>query len=246
MSEHRSAARSAAPIFGGEPAPAVWGVGRLVVDGSVTPWPVSQRDIDDEAEAAVAHLASLGVGSGDFVVIVALLSEAIHAVPLEKAAGVLDAKYSAGDATAMDATRTEYLVNQLRPRAVVGVNAAVIAGLHEHGREPGDVFAGVPAVATADEVAWRALVDAGLAPRRWAKVGPTSALECARRSGLHLDGERWEVDVADGEVVVTNRAARLTPCVRLHAGFAGSIADEPCPCGRPGPRLVPADPARRQ
>jgi len=207
-------------LFGSEPAPAVWGVGRLVVDGSVTPWPVSQRDIDDEAEAAVAHLASLGVGSGDFVVIVALLSEAIHAVPLEKAAGVLDAK--------------------------VGVNAAVIAGLHEHGREPGDVFAGVPAVATADEVAWRALVDAGLAPRRWAKVGPTSALECARRSGLHLDGERWEVDVADGEVVVTNRAARLTPCVRLHAGFAGSIADEPCPCGRPGPRLVPADPARRQ
>src|SRR5437667_175650 len=121
-------------LFGSEPAPAVWGVGRLVVDGSVTPWPVSQRDIDDEAVAAVA---------------------------------------------------------------------------------------------TADEVAWRALVDAGLAPRRWAKVGPTSALECARRSGLHLDGERWEVDVADGEVVVTNRAARLTPCVRLHAGFAGSIADEP-------------------
>src|SRR5207237_10387982 len=149
------------------------------------PWPVSQIDIDAEAEAAAAHLASLGVGARDVVVIVALLSEAIHAVPLEMAAGRLGALYSSADATAMDATRTEYLVNQLRPRAVVGVNAAVIAGLHEHGREPGDVFAGVPAVATADEVAWRALVDAGLAPRRAAKAGPTSALECPRPAGPH-------------------------------------------------------------
>ena len=232
-------------LFASERAPMVWGVGRLVVDSTVTPWPVSQADIDDEAEAAVAHLASLGVGSGDFVVIVALLSEAIHAVPLEKAAGFLDAKYSAADATAMDAARTEYLVNQLRPRAVVGVNAAVIAGLREHGREPGDVFAAVPAVATADEVAWRALVDAGLAPRRWTKVGPTGALECAQRAGLHLDGQRWNVQVEGDQVVISNRAARLTPSARLETGFVGLIAVDPCPCGRPGPRLVPA-PGRRQ
>ena len=66
-------------------------MGRLVIDGAVTPWPVSQADIDDEAEAAAAHLASLGVGAGDVVLIVALLSEAIHAVPLEKAAGLVGA-----------------------------------------------------------------------------------------------------------------------------------------------------------
>ena len=55
------------------------------------------------------------------VLIVALLSEAIHAVPVEKAAGLLGALYSSADATVMDAPRTEYLINQLRPRAVVGV-----------------------------------------------------------------------------------------------------------------------------
>ena len=232
-------------LFASEEAPTVWGVGRLVVDGAVTPWPVSQTDIDDEAEAAAAHLGSLGVGAGDFVVIVALLSEAIHAVPLEKAAGLLGALYSSADATAMDAPRTEYLVNQLRPRAVVGVSGAVVDGLHERGREPGDVFGAVPAVATADDAAWRTLVDAGLAPRRWAKVGPTSALECAQRSGLHLDGERWNVEVKGDRVVISNRAARLTPSARLATGFVGLIAVDPCPCGRPGPRLVPA-PGRRQ
>jgi phenylacetate-coenzyme A ligase PaaK-like adenylate-forming protein len=233
-------------MFASEQAPAVWGVGRLVVDGAVVPWPVSESDIDDEAEAAAEHLVSLGVGAGDVVLIVALLSEAIHAVPMEKAAGLVGALYSAADATAMDAPRTDYLINQLRPRAVVGVSGAVIRGLREHGREPADVFASVPAVATADDDAWGPLVDAGLAPRRWAKIGPTSALECAARSGLHLDGDRWHVDVVDGEVVVTNRAARLTPSARLETGFAGSIAHDPCPCGRPGPRLVPVAPAPRQ
>ena len=83
-------------MFAAEQAPDVWGIGRLVVDGAVTPWPVSQSDIDDEAAAAAAHLASLGVGSGDVVVIVALLSEAIHAVPMEKAAGLVGALYSVG------------------------------------------------------------------------------------------------------------------------------------------------------
>jgi phenylacetate-coenzyme A ligase PaaK-like adenylate-forming protein len=229
-------------MFAGEPAPAVWGVGRLVVDGAVTPWPVSESDIDDEAEAAVAHMASLGVGAGDVVLIVALLSEAIHAVPLEKAAGLAGALYSAADATASDAARTEYLIRQLRPRAVVGVNEAVVSGLRARGREPADVFASVPAVVTADDAAWRLLVGAGLAPRRLAKIGPTSALECAARSGLHLDGERWEVVVADGRVVLEDRATRMTPCARLRTGFVGTIARDPCPCGRPGPRLVPARP----
>ena len=118
----------------------------------------------------------------------ATLSDAIHAVPLEKASGLVGALYSSADATVTDAFRTAYLIEQLRPRAVVGVNGAVVSGLRERGREPGEVFAAVPAVATADDAAWRLLVDGGLAPRRWAKVGPTSALECEGRSGLHLDG----------------------------------------------------------
>jgi hypothetical protein len=101
------------------------------------------------------------------------------------------------------------------------------------------VFGAVPAVATVDPVAWQALADAGLSPRRWAKVGPTSALECARRAGLHIDGARWDVDVEAGEVVLTNRVGRLTPCTRLRTGIAAAVTHDPCPCGRPGPRLLP-------
>jgi hypothetical protein len=227
-------------LFASEPPPRVWGVGRVVVGGEVTAWPVSQADIDDEAASMAEHLQSLGVGRGDVVLVVALLSEAIHAVPLEQAAGLLGALYSAADATEPDAFRTEYLVGQLRPRAVIGVNRAVIDGLRARGRDPADVLREVPAVAAADEPARRALADAGVPARRWAKLGPTSAFECATRSGLHLDGARWEVDLDDGQVHISNRVDRLTPCERLATGFRGTVRDGPCACGRDGPLVVPA------
>jgi hypothetical protein len=226
--------------FGAEPAPEVWGVGRLVVDGAVRPWPVNAADIDDEAIVAADHLRSLGAGTGDLVLVVALLSEAIHAVPLEKAAGLVGALYSSADATAMDAFRTDYLIKQLRPCAVIGVSNAVVIGLRENARTLADVFGPVAEVATADDIARQALLDAGLSPRRWAKLGPTSALECAERAGLHVDGERWHVEHGDGQVLLTNLAPRLTPCERLPTGFRGTVTHDGCPCGRPGPRLLPS------
>ena len=82
-----------------EEPPRVWGIGRLVVDGGVTPWPVAQRDIEDEAESLASRLTALGVEPGGLVLIVAMLSQAMHAVPLEQAAGRVGALYSSADAT---------------------------------------------------------------------------------------------------------------------------------------------------
>ena len=39
-----------------EDPPEVWGVSRVVVDGEVTPWPVSQGDIEDEAKSLAPRL----------------------------------------------------------------------------------------------------------------------------------------------------------------------------------------------
>jgi hypothetical protein len=226
-------------LFASEPPPRIWGVGRLVIDGALLPWPVTEADIDDEAQVASAHLRSLGVGAGDVVLVVALPSQAIHAVPVERAAGLVGALYSSADASESDAFRTAYLVGQLRPRAVIGVDAAVIDGLRAGGHGLGEVFGAVPSVVTTDETAHRALVDAGLRPLRWLSVGATSAVECADRCGLHLDGERWEVDVEAGQVLITNRSERLTPSERLPTGIRGAITHDACTCGRSGPRLLP-------
>jgi hypothetical protein len=221
-----------------EPLPAVWGVGRLVIADEVVPWPVSAADIDDEALVAAEHLSVLGVGEADVVIIVSLLSDAIHTYPLEQAAGLRKAVYSCTDATPFDAFRTAALTRQLAPKAVVGLSPAVLEGLTEQGRDLTEIFGAVPAVATSSEEAYRVLKDAGLAARRWLRIGPTSAFECEALDGAHYDGTRWRVETDhDGHVLVTNLAPRLTAADRLMTGLVGEVAEDRCACGRRSPRV---------
>jgi hypothetical protein len=206
-----------------EEPPAVWGVGRLVVDGAVTPWALAQRDVEDEAESLAPRLTALGLEPGGLVLIVSMLSEAMHAVSLEQATGRCVGLYSSADATPFDAFRVAALVRQLEPQIVIGLTGAVLDGLAETGRDPADVLGLVPAVVTADADAHRRLRAVGLAPRRWVKLGPTSAIEPRDEDGPVYDAMRWEVDAVDGELVVSNRVPRLTKARRLRTGVRGRV-----------------------
>jgi hypothetical protein len=208
-----------------EDPPAVWGVGRLVIDGEVTPWPVAQRDIEDEAESLAPRLAALGLEAGGLVLIVSMLSQAMHAVPLEQAAGTLGALYSSADATPFDAFRVAALTRQLEPQVVIGITGDVLDGLAEAGRDPVDVLGAVPAVVTADEDAHARLHAGGLNPRRWLRLGPTSAIEGLEDDGPVYDAARWSVEADGDELVVSNIAPRFTGCARLRTGVRGGITE---------------------
>ena len=208
-----------------EDPPAVWGVGRVVVDGEVTPWPVAQRDIEDEAESLAPRLAALGLGSGELVFFVSMLSQAMHVVPLEQAAGKLGALYSSADATPFDAFRVAALTRHLEPQVVLGITSDVLDGLAEGGREPSEALGPVPTVVTADHDAHARLRAAGLAPRRWVRIGPTSALETLDEDGPVYDATRWFVEEDGGELVITNIVPRLTGCTRFRTGVRGVVAE---------------------
>ena len=208
-----------------EAPPRVWGVGRVVVGSEIIPWAVSQADIDDETEIAAMHHRALGLGDGDLVLIVALLSQAIHAVPLERGAGQVGALYSSADATRFDAFRTASLVRQLDASVVIGVDAEVVAGLDDLGRELADVFAGVDAVVAGDDEAWQRLRAAGLPTGRWVRLGPTSAISAPGHDELAYDPTRWQVDEDGGELVITSLADRLTPCDRFRTGVRGLVTE---------------------
>lgn len=208
------------------PAPAVWGVGIV----GTRAWPVSPADIADETESAVEHLRILGVEAGGLVLIVSRLAESIHVAPLELASGRLSARWSSADANAGDAFRTASLIAQLAPNAVIGVNDTVLAALDD----PARVFASVPVVAVTDRAAHDQIPDA----RWWVRLGPTNAFECAARAGAHFDGSRWQVTSRDGELLVTSRATRLTPCLELPTGLTGAVTEHVCACGRSWPRVV--------
>lgn len=208
-----------------EDAPRVWGVGRVVTDGVVTPWAVSQADVDDEAEALAPRLMALGLGEGDLILIVSLLSQAIHAVPLEKAAGIAGALYSSADATPFDAFRTVSLVRQLQPKVVFGVDGGVLDGLTDNGRDPAEVFAAVGAVVAADADSEARLSGAGLQPGRWVRLGPTSVIRAPRDDGFTYDTARWQVDDDDGRLLLSNVAPRLTRSDRLPTGVRGHVVE---------------------
>lgn len=204
-----------------EDPPAVWGIGRVVVDDVVTPWPVAQADIDDEAESLAPRLSALGLEPGGLALIASLLSQAMHVVPLEKAAGKIGALYSSADATPFDAFRVASLIRQLEAQVVVGVNGAVLDGLEDAAA----VFAGLKSVVTADVNAFDRLTALGVTPTRWVKLGPTSAIEAD--DGLRYDPTRWQVEVAadTGVLLLTNLAPRLTPCDRFPTGVRARVLD---------------------
>jgi hypothetical protein len=208
-----------------EPAPRVWGVGRVVVGSEVTPWPVGRADIEDEAAAMAPRLAALGLGDGGLILIVSLLSQAIHVAPFEQAAGLVGARFSSADATPFDAFRTASLIRQLHPEVVLGVDGAVLDGLAEQGRDLAEVFGPVGAVVAADAGAADRLRAAGLEPRRWVKLGPTSAVQGLDGDDLIYDPARWQVDAdpATSELLVTNLADRLTPCDHFATGEHGRV-----------------------
>jgi hypothetical protein len=203
--------------------PRVWGVGRVVVDGEVVPWPVAQADVDDEAESLAPRLAALGLEPGGLVLIVAMLSQAMHAVPFERAAGKLGALYSSADATPFDAFRVAALTRQLEPQVVMGVTGGVLDGLIEAGRDPADVLRPVPAVVAADNDAHARLRAAGLAPRRSVQLGPTTAIEGLNQSEPVYDATRWTVEQIDGELVISNLVSRLTEARQLRTGVRGRV-----------------------
>lgn len=209
-----------------EDPPEAWGVGRIVVDGAVMPWPVSEHDIDDEADSLAPRLGALGLEPGGLVLVVAMLSQAVHAVPLERAAGRVGGLYSSADATPFDAFRVAALTRQLEPHVVIGITGGVLDGLVDAGQEPADVLGSVPAVVTADDDARGRLRSAGLAPRRWVKLGPTSAIEDVAGEGPVYDASRWRVEEDDGELVISNVVPRLAGATRLRTGIRGRVVED--------------------
>jgi hypothetical protein len=208
-----------------EPMPAVWGVGRVIVGDEIIPWPVSEADIVDETDVVEAHYRALGIGDDDLVLVVALLSQAIHAVPLEAGAGRVGALYSSADATRFDAFRTASLIRQLQAKVVIGVDAEIVAGLDDLERDLADVFGSVAAVVAADATAFTRLRDAGLPTGRYLRLGPTSAVATPGEDALSYDATRWQVDEDAGALVLTNLAERFTPCDRFATGIRATVPE---------------------
>lgn len=67
--------------------------------------------------------------------------------------------------------------------------------------------------------------------------GELLAWECAAHCGLHFNSEKAELEVVDGELVVTSWNALRTPVLRMGTGWTAEIERLPCACGDARPLL---------
>jgi hypothetical protein len=216
---------------------ALWGVGTFMTTDGPVAYPVSADDVAADTEAAGRTLDSLGIGRGDRVLIVGLVSECAHLVPFHEALRSRGAILSGADATPFDAPRTAKLVRQLEPRAVLGVNGVVLDGLVTEGFDLGEVFAPVPVVAARPDALDR-LTSAGVSANVWAHVGPAVAVECRPGAGAHVDEAQWDVTEDTGTVVVAPRAGRALPAGAYRTEVRARVERGQCGCGRSDVRLA--------
>lgn len=217
----------------------LWGIGSFRVGDDVITYPVSQDDHKRDIPTALKALRALDVHDKSRVLLLSMLSEAAQYWPVQIGLLVSQTQFSLADSSRYDAFRTAMFLRAMHYDVVLGLNSDVLDGLDDLGHEYLDVFGAVPVVAARDG-AYQRLRDAGLEPRWWLHLGPTIAVECDARSGAHVDGDEWDVEVDGGEVRVSARQHRAASIDRLPTGVQGKVVTDPCACGRSGPRVVPA------
>lgn len=220
---------------------AVWAVGRFPGPDGPELWPSTRAERASAMAAARRRLTALGVGSGDRVGLVSLMSEGVQLVPYEDALRAMGAVITPADATVAEGGRVASIARQPRLRAMLGVTADTLDGLAELGEDL--ALLGEVPVLVSDWAAAPRLAAAGLAPLRWSIVGPVLAVECPARSGAHVDGEGWHVASRGGEVTLTPRLPHHgtgggEAAAAVRSGVRAAVVTGPCPCGSAEPRIM--------
>jgi hypothetical protein len=201
-------------------------------DGPVA-FPATQAFFDAATIVAERRLAELGVRAGDVVIICSQSAEVLQFAPYERASNTLHAAFTCVESSRIDGPRLRSFIDLFRPRAVLGVNSAVIDGIDLSTTSLAEVFARVEIVA-AKPTAHALLRAEGVDAAIWTDVGPLVALECSFHSGPHLDPSYLEPSATD----VRRIRAEAGGTDVLITGLAATVAWDRCECGSEDPRLV--------
>jgi hypothetical protein len=203
----------------------LWGVGQFeAADGSRVPWEISSDEMGRDMAAAGRALTRIGVGAGDHVLWCSMLSEAGQFWPFLVATMVAGAQLSCTDATAADATRLAMFCRNLRYRAVLGVNGALLDGLDELGLAPSAVLGQVGVVGARPDAVDR-LRAGGLQPHHFVLIGPAVAIADQPGGPARADTDEWSLDRDGGDIVVSAQRERATAFDRTPTAVRGEIVD---------------------
>ena len=203
----------------------LWGVGCYDAPAGRVAWPIGNAEMHRDMGAATRRLFALGIGSGSRVLFCSMLSEAGQFWPWIVGTMLSGAQLSCADATEGDAARVAVLLRHMRFDAVVGVNDALLDGCAARGVDHGELFAAVDVLA-ARPGAYERLDAAGLAPRRFALVGPAVAMAAAPGEPASVDPSEWRLEGHDDRVHITNLEPRATTFDREPVAIDARVVDD--------------------
>ncbi|MDB5420268.1 MAG: hypothetical protein JWR59_215 [Brevundimonas sp.] len=213
-------------------------IGRYIVNGQTHFLPFSALEMVRATEMYGNILDTFNFAPGRQILMIALFEEGVQFAPFEEAVmerGLLGCN---ADASPFEATRIESILRRFDVAAVAGVNGPVLDGLEEAGFDLNVLFKDKVVWARPDAYARLQTVN-GVRLRRWIDVGPTVALECAEGDGAYIDSREWQVDVVDGEILLTNRLERCLPLIKAPTGVKAHVDRQPGSSGLADVRITP-------
>jgi len=199
--------------------------------------PFSLIEIERAKHAALRILQGFHFRTGRTVLITSLCNEPTQFLPIERAVQSYGLVTTMADAFTFDAGRVESTIRRFDTAAVIGVNAEVVEGLEMMGHDPVKVLSKADAVWARPDAFGRLEQDL---PNLYSflELGPAVAMECGRKRGAHIDRFEWQVDVVDGEIVLTSMNRRAESFSKFRTGVKGRVEFDVCDCGNIDPRII--------
>jgi hypothetical protein len=217
------------------PRPALWTLTRYHSGGQPIDYPVSYDDFEHDVIWATDVLRRYDIGRGSFVLFNTAGAEAAWFEPFLEAVKRLGGVQVFAEKWGWDANRTEMMARRLPLSMVIGLSDEVVDGVARLG-PVAEKLGRVAHLIARPEAALRLERD-GLSPGRCVLLGPALAIECPHRRGVHVDPAEWRLRRVGDVVAVSTAGPRAHHVVDQLTGVSGTLVEEPCPCGLPGPRV---------
>ena len=220
----------------GIPRHELWGITRFRTGDDLVIRPVLWSEMARDTAWARGLLEETRIGRGAIAMTTANFSESAAIRAIETAAMELGGTICPTDAWSFDAPRIAMYVKQLDIAVAIGIGREVVDGLRSAGQDLAVLSRVTTLFARPDAIG--ELRQAGVEPSLVVMSGPLIALECAYRTGAHVDAAEWQLDEGPaGQIVMSSLEERGLPVGDLPLDADLELLDGTCPCGRSGPRL---------
>ncbi|GAA0333040.1 hypothetical protein GCM10009087_49060 [Sphingomonas oligophenolica] len=209
------------PIMGSATDERVMMHGCIRTSHAVMSYPMSFRDVHADSLFGMRMFREMGVQAGSMVMFTSGSSEYANFWPYEVAVSNLEACVAIAENFIFDAGRSEMFMRRLSIKVAFGITNAILDGMGALKLDVVKAFEPAEVICARDGAADR-LKELGFSPWRMVSFGPAFGFVSPQGETFY-DADEWLIEEVGGEFLITARATRALPLVRLPTGVKGSV-----------------------